>query len=298
MLLRVPEVLSPDALARCRAIMEEADWADGKITAGTQSEQVKNNRQLPEDSEAARTARAIVLDALGRSALFITGALPKKTYPPLFNRYDGTSNAFGNHIDNSVRTSPITGAWVRTDLSATLFLSEPEEYDGGELVIEDTFGSQSVKLAAGDLILYPASSVHRVDAAELGPRDVIGGPEDEIDDLGGGVNDAQGVGLLAEAEFEELLVKLGNDPLLALSVVDTGRAHPHGLVEAGELLGLGVQALAFEGGGHGVHDDGDRVVGGEVVALEQGVEDRFGDQVLGEHRDRRVRVDAVVEVLP
>ena len=170
MLLRVPEVLSPDALARCRAIMEQANWADGKITAGTQSEQVKNNRQLPEDSEAARAARAIVLDALGRSALFITGALPKKTYPPLFNRYDGASNAFGNHIDNSVRTSPITGAWVRTDLSATLFLSEPEEYDGGELVIEDTFGSQSVKLAAGDLILYPASSVHRVEPVTRGSR--------------------------------------------------------------------------------------------------------------------------------
>ena len=170
MLLRVPEVLSPAELARCRAIVEGADWADGKITAGTQSEQVKNNRQLPEDAEASHAARAIVLDALGRSALFITGALPKKTYPPLFNRYDGASNAFGNHIDNSVRTSPITGAWVRTDLSATLFLSEPAEYDGGELVIEDTFGSQSVKLAAGDLILYPASSVHRVEPVTRGSR--------------------------------------------------------------------------------------------------------------------------------
>jgi PKHD-type hydroxylase len=170
MLLRVPEVLSPAELARCRAIVEGADWADGKITAGTQSEQVKNNRQLPEDAQASHAARAIVLDALGRSALFITGALPKKTYPPLFNRYDGASNAFGNHIDNSVRTSPITGAWVRTDLSATLFLSEPSEYDGGELVIEDTFGSQSVKLAAGDLILYPASSVHRVEPVSRGCR--------------------------------------------------------------------------------------------------------------------------------
>lgn len=170
MLLRVPEVLSPAELARCRAIVEGADWADGKITAGSQSEQVKNNRQLPEGAEAAHAARAIVLDALGRSALFITGALPKKTYPPLFNRYDGASNAFGNHIDNSVRTSPVTGAWVRTDLSATLFLSEPAEYDGGELVIEDTFGSQSVKLAAGDLILYPASSVHRVEPVTRGCR--------------------------------------------------------------------------------------------------------------------------------
>lgn len=170
MLLRVPEVLSPAELAHCRAIVEGADWADGKITAGTQSEQVKNNRQLAEDAEASRAARAIVLDALGRSALFITGALPKKTYPPLFNRYDGASNAFGNHIDNSVRTSPITGAWVRTDLSATLFLSDPSEYDGGELVIEDTFGSQSVKLAAGDLILYPASSVHRVEPVTRGCR--------------------------------------------------------------------------------------------------------------------------------
>jgi PKHD-type hydroxylase len=170
MLLRVPEVLSPAELARCRAIVEGADWADGKITAGTQSEQVKNNRQLPEGAEASHAARAIVLDALGRSALFITGALPKKTYPPLFNRYDGASNAFGNHIDNSVRTSPITGAWVRTDLSATLFLSEPSEYDGGELVIEDTFGSQSIKLAAGDLILYPASSVHRVEPVTRGCR--------------------------------------------------------------------------------------------------------------------------------
>jgi PKHD-type hydroxylase len=170
MLLRVPEVLSPSELARCRAIVDGADWADGKITAGTQSEQVKNNRQLPEDAEASHAARAIVLDALGRSALFITGALPKKTYPPLFNRYDGASNAFGNHIDNSVRTSPITGAWVRTDLSATLFLSEPWEYDGGELVIEDTFGCQLIKLAAGDLILYPASSVHRVEPVTRGCR--------------------------------------------------------------------------------------------------------------------------------
>ncbi|MES2537161.1 MAG: Fe2+-dependent dioxygenase [Pseudomonadota bacterium] len=170
MLLRVPQVLQPEAVARCRAIIEAADWADGRITAGTQSGQVKNNRQLPEDAEASRAARAIVLDALGRSALFITGALPKKTFPPLFNRYDGAANAFGNHIDNAVRTSPISGAWVRTDLSATLFLSDPDEYEGGELVIEDSFGTQSVKLPAGDLILYPASSVHRVEPVTSGTR--------------------------------------------------------------------------------------------------------------------------------
>jgi PKHD-type hydroxylase len=170
MLLRVPQVLQPEAVARCRAIIEAADWADGRITAGTQSGQVKNNRQLPEDAEASRAARAIVLDALGRSALFITGALPKKTFPPLFNRYDGDANAFGNHIDNAVRTSPITGAWVRTDLSATLFLSDPDEYEGGELVVEDTFGTQSIKLPAGDLILYPASSLHRVEPVTSGTR--------------------------------------------------------------------------------------------------------------------------------
>ena len=105
-----------------------------------------------------------------KSALFITGALPKKTFPPLFNRYDGAANAFGNHIDNAVRTSKATGLWVRTDLSCTLFLSEPDEYDGGELVIEDTFGTQSVKLAAGDLILYPSSSVHRVEPVTRGCR--------------------------------------------------------------------------------------------------------------------------------
>ena len=170
MLLHVPEVLSPAALARCRGIIEAADWTDGKVTAGTQSSQVKNNHQLTQEGEAAQQARAIVLEALGRNALFFTGALPKKIFPPLFNRYQGDSNFFGNHIDNSVRTWPATGAHVRTDLSCTLFLAEPDEYDGGELVIEDTFGTQSVKLAAGDLILYPSSSVHQVTPVTRGAR--------------------------------------------------------------------------------------------------------------------------------
>lgn len=170
MLLHVPKVLSPEALARCRQLLENADWQDGKITAGTQSGQVKNNRQLPEASDAAVAARALVVDALARNALFFSGALPKKTFPPLFNRYDGNANTFGNHIDNAVRTSTLTGAWVRTDLSCTLFLCEPDEYEGGELVIEDTFGTQRVKLAAGDLMLYPSSSVHRVEPVTRGSR--------------------------------------------------------------------------------------------------------------------------------
>ncbi len=170
MLLHLPHVLSPEALARCRTIVETADWEDGRITAGTQSTQVKNNRQLPEESQAAQTARAIVLASLSTCALFFTGALPKKIFPPLFNRYDGAANSFGNHIDNSIRTWAATGAHVRTDLSATLFLSDPSEYEGGELVIEDTFGKQAIKLAAGDMILYPSSSLHQVAPVTRGTR--------------------------------------------------------------------------------------------------------------------------------
>lgn len=170
MLLHVPQVLSAEALERCRAILTAAEWADGRITAGSQSGQVKNNRQLPENSAAAREAGALVLDGLNKSPMFLTGALPKKIYPPLFNCYSGDANAFGNHIDNAMRHSAQGGQWIRTDLSATLFLSNPEEYDGGELIVEDTFGQQSIKLPAGDLILYPSSSVHRVEAVTRGAR--------------------------------------------------------------------------------------------------------------------------------
>lgn len=170
MLLRIPELLSPDSLAQCRALIHNAEWQDGKITAGSQSEQVKNNRQLPENAEAACAARAIIVDALGKNALFFTAALPKKTFPPLFNRYEGAANALGNHIDNSVRTSITTGDWVRTDLSATVFLSDPDDYDGGELVIEGAFDTQRIKLPAGDMILYPSSSVHRVEPVTRGCR--------------------------------------------------------------------------------------------------------------------------------
>ncbi len=170
MLLHIPALLSADELALCRTILDGAHWEGGDITAGSQSALVKNNQQLPEDAPASRAARAIVLTSLARNALFFSGALPKKTFPPLFNRYDGGANSFGDHIDNAVRTSAVTGAWVRTDLSATLFLCEPGEYQGGELVIEDTFGLQRVKLAAGDLVLYPASSLHRVEPVTSGTR--------------------------------------------------------------------------------------------------------------------------------
>jgi PKHD-type hydroxylase len=170
MLLHVPSVLTADELQRVRGIVDAARWSDGKITAGTQSAQVKNNRQLPQDCRESREAREIVLAALDRSALFVTGALPHRIFPPLFNRYEGSANAFGNHVDNSVRTDPLTREHTRTDVSCTLFLSAPEDYDGGELVIEDTFGCQTVKLPAGDMILYPSSSVHRVEPVTRGAR--------------------------------------------------------------------------------------------------------------------------------
>jgi PKHD-type hydroxylase len=170
MLIHIPEVLSTAQVRQCLNLIAQADWADGRITAGTQSASVKNNLQLPETSEAARAARAIVQAGLERSALFFTAALPRHIYPPLFNRYSGATNVFGNHVDNAIRTHPPTGLRVRTDLSATLFLSAPEDYEGGELVIEDTFGARSVKLPAGDMVLYPASSVHRVEPVTRGAR--------------------------------------------------------------------------------------------------------------------------------
>jgi PKHD-type hydroxylase len=170
MLLQIPDVLTGEQLARCRTLVAGADWADGRITAGTQSAQVKNNQQLPEDSAAAREARQLVLEGLAASALFMTAALPRKIYPPLFNRYAGAANAFGNHIDNAIRTFAPTAQHVRTDVSCTLFLAEPGEYEGGELVIEDTFGSKQVKLPAGHMVLYPASSVHRVEPVTRGAR--------------------------------------------------------------------------------------------------------------------------------
>jgi len=180
MLLHIAHILDAAALAKARALLAEARWADGRSTAGTQSVQVKNNEQLPEDDPVAQQLQQLVLDGLAASLLFFTAALPKKIFPPLFNRYAGTSNAFGNHIDNGVRlvrhgtafTEP-RGTRVRTDISCTLFLADPSEYDGGELVIEGPhsgLAAQRVKLPAGDLLLYPATSVHRVEPVTRGER--------------------------------------------------------------------------------------------------------------------------------
>lgn len=169
MLLRVPQVLNADELKQMQSLMAAAEWVDGKVTAGTQSAQVKRNIQLPESSPEAEAARQIVLTALSRNALFFSAALPKKIYPPLFNQYrDGMD--FGAHIDNAVRTHALTGLHVRTDISCTLFLADPDGYDGGELVVEDTYGQQMVKLPAGDMVLYPGTSLHHVRPVTRGAR--------------------------------------------------------------------------------------------------------------------------------
>ena len=172
MLLRIPQVLQPDELAQVRQLILAADWADGRITAGSQSGTVKKNLQLPEDLPAAQQARHLVSVALARNPMFVTGALPKSVYPPLFNRYGGgtDTNHFGSHIDNAVRTHAATARHVRTDISCTLFLSDPASYDGGELVVQDTYGEQRIKFEAGDLVMYPGTSVHRVEPVTRGER--------------------------------------------------------------------------------------------------------------------------------
>ena len=170
MLLRIPQVLTPAELVEVQCLILQADWADGRITAGSQSGAVKNNRQLPEELPAAQQARHIVSVALARHPMFVTGALPKSVYPPLFNRYGGSSNDFGNHIDNAVRTHAATARHVRTDISCTLFLTDPADYDGGELVVQDTYGEQRIKFDAGDLVMYPGTSVHRVEPVTRGER--------------------------------------------------------------------------------------------------------------------------------
>jgi len=168
-MLHIPEVLSLDQVRHCNQVLARADWTDGRVTAGGQSGLAKNNLQVPEDAAEAKALGELVLNALAASPVFMSAALPLRVYPPLFNRYR-QGMGFGDHIDNAIRISPVTGARYRTDLSCTLFLSDPGSYDGGELVIEDGFSPRAVKLPAGDLILYPATSVHRVEPVTRGER--------------------------------------------------------------------------------------------------------------------------------
>ncbi len=169
MLIAIPDVFDAAGVATLRTLIDAGDWVDGNVTSGPQSALAKRNAQLVEGSEAARDAGGRVLDALGASPLFVAAALPARVFPPLFNRYAG-GQAFGAHVDNAVRMQRGSDFRIRSDLSATLFLSDPDSYDGGELVIEDRFGVQSVKLPAGHMILYPASSLHRVEPVTRGAR--------------------------------------------------------------------------------------------------------------------------------
>jgi PKHD-type hydroxylase len=169
MMIEIPDVLDAAGVARLREIVDAGEWVDGNATSGPQSALAKRNEQLGEDSAAAREGGALVLDALGRSPLFIAAALPSKIFPPLFNRYAG-GQVFGTHIDNAIRMKRGTDFRIRSDLSATLFLADPDSYDGGELVVEGAFGVQAVKLPAGHMILYPASSLHRVEPVTRGVR--------------------------------------------------------------------------------------------------------------------------------
>jgi PKHD-type hydroxylase len=169
MLLHVPRVLTDAQVARCRELMEHAPWVDGRVTAGHQSARAKQNLQVAEGSPEAREMGDLIVGALEQSPLFVSAALPLRVFPPLFNRYE-VGMTFGAHVDNAVRQVAGTPFRVRTDLSTTLFLSRPDEYEGGELVVEDVYGTHAVKLPAGDLILYPATSLHRVNPVSRGAR--------------------------------------------------------------------------------------------------------------------------------
>ena len=169
MMLHVPQVLTTEQVRDLRAALEGTDWVDGRQTVGQQGAQVKRNRQSAEDSALCRALGQTVLAALARNALFFAAALPLHIVPPLFNRYEGEEH-YGLHIDGAVRTVPHTGRQLRTDLSCTLFLCEPDDYDGGELEVVDTYGTHEVKLPAGDLILYPWTSLHCVHPVTRGAR--------------------------------------------------------------------------------------------------------------------------------
>ena len=170
MLLNIPEVITQDEVRHARELLKTAPWTDGRASAGVQARQVKNNEQLPHDCDAAKQIRAMVLRGLDRHAIFFSAALPKRVFTPRINRYGGEANTYGNHVDNAIRFAPDTGLRVRTDISCTVFLADPDEYEGGELVVQDTFGEQRVKLRAGDMVLYPGTSVHKVEPVTRGYR--------------------------------------------------------------------------------------------------------------------------------
>lgn len=169
MLLAIPDVLSPEQVREARELLDKAEWVDGKSTAGYQAIRAKDNMQLPEDSPAARQVGDTILGALQRNPLFVSSALPIRVFPPMFNRYQG-GQSFGNHVDNAIRQISGTPLRLRTDLSCTLFFSGPDEYDGGELIVEDTYGVHSVRLPAGHMILYPSTSLHHVRPVTRGAR--------------------------------------------------------------------------------------------------------------------------------
>jgi PKHD-type hydroxylase len=168
-LLPIPDVLGAEQVTQARKILDETSWVDGRVTAGHQSARTKDNMQLPEDSPVAKQLGEMILAALGQNPVFISAALPSKVFPPLFNRYTG-GQSFGTHVDNSIRQVTGTGHRIRTDLSATLFFTAPDEYDGGELVVEDTYGVHNVKLPAGHMVLYPSTSLHQVLPVKRGAR--------------------------------------------------------------------------------------------------------------------------------
>ncbi|MDR1887942.1 MAG: Fe2+-dependent dioxygenase, partial [Zoogloeaceae bacterium] len=169
MMLHVPEVLTPEELAECRRLLFAAEWEDGLVTAGSQAAHVKRNRQLPENTPALQRLREIVTAALMRNPLFFSAALPHRILPPYFNRYEG-GETYGNHVDNAIRRPWQSAANIRTDVSTTLFFTGPDEYEGGNLVVEDTYGTHEARLPAGDAIVYPSTSLHRVEPVTDGAR--------------------------------------------------------------------------------------------------------------------------------
>jgi PKHD-type hydroxylase len=169
MLITIPDVLTAEEVSHTREVLDTAEWVDGKVTAGYQAQGVKENLQLAEGHPAAVKLGEMVLAALARSSLFMSAAFPLKVFPPMFNRYTGGGH-FGTHVDTAIRALASTGQRIRTDVSATLFLTPPDQYDGGELLVEDTYGLQSVKLPAGYMVLYPSTSLHRVTPVRRGAR--------------------------------------------------------------------------------------------------------------------------------